>query len=158
MRESLTRSVALPDEAATDDLGRQIAAALPDDAAGLVILLSGELGAGKSTLARAIIRALGHSGAVPSPTYTLIEPYELGSRLIYHVDLYRISSEGELEFLGWSDLADGVRIIEWPERVPGLAHLADLRVRLDYEGAGRRADLTGLSDRGTELLARIGLN
>lgn len=158
MRESLMRSVALPDEAATDDLGRQIAAALPDDAAGLVILLSGELGAGKSTLARAIIRALGHSGAVPSPTYTLIEPYELGSRLIYHVDLYRISSEDELEFLGWSDLADGVRIIEWPERVPGLAHLADLRVRLDYEGAGRRADLTGLSDRGTELLARIGLN
>ena len=152
------RSVALPDEAATDDLGRQIAAALPDDAAGLVILLSGELGAGKSTLARAIIRALGHSGAVPSPTYTLIEPYELGSRLIYHVDLYRISSEDELEFLGWSDLADGLRIIEWPERVPGLARLADLRVRLDYEGAGRRADLTGLSDRGTELLARIGLN
>ena len=152
------RSVALPDEAATDHLGRQIAAALPDDAAGLVILLSGELGAGKSTLARAILRSLGHSGAVPSPTYTLIEPYELGSRLIYHVDLYRISSEDELEFLGWSDLADGLRIIEWPERVPGLARLADLRVRLDYEGAGRRADLTGLSDRGTELLARIGLN
>ena len=158
MRESLTRSIVLPDEAATDDLGRQIAAALPDDVAGLVILLSGELGAGKSTLVRAILRSLGHSGAVPSPTYTLIEPYELGSRVIYHIDLYRISAEDELEFLGWSDLADGVRLIEWPERVPGLAQQADLRIRLEYEGGGRRADLTGLSDRGIELLAGTDLN
>jgi tRNA threonylcarbamoyladenosine biosynthesis protein TsaE len=143
----------LADEAATEQLAANLAAALPEDPAGLVILLEGELGAGKSTLARGMLRALGHAGAVPSPTYTLVEPYSFSGYSVYHIDLYRIASADELEFLGWSDFDDGVRLIEWPERVPGLAAQADLRVTLQYDGAGRVATLVALSARGQALLA-----
>ena len=118
-------------------LGRELFRALPGDVAGWTILLQGELGSGKSTLARAMLRESGHSGAVPSPTYTLIEPYELPGLSVYHIDLYRIADEEELDYLGWSDLEDGLRLIEWPERVPGLAANADVLIGLAYEGAGR---------------------
>ena len=146
-------TVVLADEAATERLAGTLAAALPEDPAGLMILLEGELGAGKSTLARGMLRALGHAGAVPSPTYTLVEPYNFPEFSVYHIDLYRISSSDELEFLGWSDFDDGVRLIEWPERVPRLAAEADLRVTLQYDGAGRVATLAALSERGRVLLA-----
>jgi tRNA threonylcarbamoyladenosine biosynthesis protein TsaE len=143
----------LADETATERLAGTLAAALPEDPAGLMILLEGELGAGKSTLARGMLRALGHEGAVPSPTYTLVEPYSFPDFSVYHIDLYRIASADELEFLGWSDLDDGVRLIEWPERVPDLSSQADLRVTLQYDGAGRVATLAALSERGQALLA-----
>lgn len=151
MGESLT----LPDAEATESLGRIVAGALPDDAGGFTILLEGELGAGKSTLARAMLRALGHEGTVPSPTYTLVEPYQLPNYPVYHIDLYRIESSDELEFLGWQDLADGLKLIEWPERVPGLVEGADLTIALCYEGAGRSAELEALSARGTAVLAAV---
>lgn len=138
----------LADEAATIALGEQLFAALPSTIAGLTLLLEGDLGAGKSTLARALIRASGHTGAIPSPTYTLVEPYRSARGSLYHIDLYRISSEDELRFLGWNELDDGCRLVEWPERVPGLAERADLRIQLSYEEAGRRAEITALSDRG----------
>ncbi len=93
-------NVFLADEAATAALGRQFLSVLPEDLAGWTVLLSGELGAGKSTFARALIKAAGHSGPVPSPTYTLVEPYQLSRGSIYHIDLYRISSEEELRYLG----------------------------------------------------------
>ncbi|MDA1064692.1 MAG: tRNA (adenosine(37)-N6)-threonylcarbamoyltransferase complex ATPase subunit type 1 TsaE, partial [Proteobacteria bacterium] len=109
----------------------------------------------KSTFVRALIHALGHAGPVPSPTYTLVEPYTLGSGSIYHIDLYRVSSEDELEFLGWGELDDGLRLVEWPDRAPGLADVADLRIRLAYEGDGRAAEFFGLSQKGRELLARV---
>ena len=143
----------LADEAATERLAGSLAAALPADPAGLTILLEGELGAGKSTLARGLLRALGHEGAVPSPTYTLVEPYSFPDFSVYHIDLYRISSAEELEFLGWSDFDDGLRLIEWPERVADLSSQADLRVTLQYHGAGRLATLEALSERGQPLLA-----
>ena len=142
----------LADEPATVALGGQLAAALPADLSGWTILLEGELGAGKSTFARALIRALGHEGAVPSPTYTLVEPYQLGAKAIYHVDLYRVSSEEELRYLGWSELDDGCRLVEWPDRAPGLLADADLRIQLDYSGAGREVELVGLSEQGRELV------
>lgn len=145
----------LRDSSATERLGARIAARLPADVGGWVILLRGELGAGKSTLARAVLRALGHRGPVPSPTYTLVEPYCIGTRTIYHVDLYRVRDSSELEFLGWSDLRDGLLLVEWPERVPGLTDQADALIDLTYEGDGRRAVLTGLSPRGRELAARV---
>lgn len=142
----------LADEAATIELARQLLRQLPDDLAGWTVLLSGDLGTGKSTFARALIKAAGHDGPVPSPTYTLVEPYNLPRAQIYHIDLYRISGEEELRYLGWNELDDGFRLVEWPDRAPGLAAQADLAVTLAYEGDGRRAELTGLSDRGDELL------
>ncbi len=157
MGQSLTRNEDLPDDAATADLAVRLAAALPAAPAGWLIALQGELGAGKSTFARAMIRDYGHAGPVPSPTYTLVEPYSLPDFVLYHVDLYRIASPDELEFLGWSDLADGLRLVEWPERVPGLVEEADLLITLRYAGAGRSAEIAGLSDRGIEALQRIDL-
>lgn len=143
----------LPDEAATTAFGRELLDALPEDLAGWTLLLKGELGAGKSTLARALIKAAGHRGAVPSPTYTLVEPYNLPGGNIYHIDLYRISDEDELRYLGWNELDDGCRIVEWPDRAPGLTGQADLAITLSYEGVGRTVEVEGLSDRGKRLAA-----
>jgi len=143
----------LCDEAATTAFGRELLDALPEDLAGWTLLLTGELGAGKSTLARAFIKAAGHTGAVPSPTYTLVEPYYLDRGNIYHVDLYRVADEDELRYLGWNELDDGCRIVEWPDRAPGLTRQADLAITLSYDGAGRSVEVQGLSDRGKHLAA-----
>lgn len=145
----------LPDETATMALADEIFAALPEDLAGWTVLLRGELGAGKSTFARALIKAAGHEGAVPSPTYTLVEPYNLPSGNIYHIDLYRISDEEELRYLGWSELDDGLRLVEWPDRAPGLTGEADLALELQYEGSGRIASIQALSERGSALIQKI---
>lgn len=146
----------LPDEAATIAFGREFLGRLPTDLAGWTILLNGELGAGKSTFARAFIRAAGHQGAVPSPTYTLVEPYEFPNYTIYHIDLYRIESADELEFLGWTDMEDGLKLIEWPERVLHLGRKADIRIKLRYAGDGRTAELEALSERGAAVLDAAG--
>ena len=145
----------LSDEAATIAFAERLQAALPTDVAGWTVLLDGELGAGKSTLARALIRAMGHAGAVPSPTYTLVEPYNLPAANVYHVDLYRVSSTEELRFLGWNELDDGFRLVEWPERAPELAADADLSIRLSYAEEGRNLDLLALSERGKTLVAKL---
>lgn len=137
----------LADEAATIAFGQEMLAALPEDLAGWTLLLTGELGAGKSTFARAFIKAAGHKGAVPSPTYTLVEPYDLSRGNIYHVDLYRVSSEDELRYLGWNELENGCRLVEWPDRAPGLTSQADLSVVLSYDGSGRSVEVTALSPR-----------
>jgi tRNA threonylcarbamoyladenosine biosynthesis protein TsaE len=147
--------VDLRDEPATIVLGAEIAAALPKIYRGWSILLQGELGAGKSTLARALLHALGYDGRVPSPTYTLVEPYRFPRGDIYHIDLYRVADVNELEFLGWSDFQAGLKLIEWPERVPFLTDEADLKVVLEYEGSGRTANLSALSARGEAMLQRI---
>ncbi len=145
----------LPDEAATIAFGGALLDALPRELAGWTLLLSGELGSGKSTLARALIRAAGHEGPIPSPTYTLVEPYTLSRGRIYHVDLYRVSDEEELRYLGWNELDDGCRIVEWPERAPGLAGQADLQVTLRYAADGREVELIGLTPRGRDLESRL---
>lgn len=149
------QSMILRGPEATEALAKRLAGHLPETAAGWAILLQGELGAGKSTFARAMLRALGHKGPVPSPTYTLVEPYALPDYPVYHVDLYRIASTDELEFLGWSDLEDGLRLVEWPERAPALAETADLRVALSFAGEGRAVELSGLTGRGSALLAAM---
>ncbi|MGB5448590.1 MAG: tRNA (adenosine(37)-N6)-threonylcarbamoyltransferase complex ATPase subunit type 1 TsaE [Woeseiaceae bacterium] len=156
-REPARLNLLLADEAATIEFARRLLDKLPQDLAGWTVLLGGELGAGKSTFARALIRAAGHEGPVPSPTYTLVEPYLLSRATIYHIDLYRVSEEEELRYLGWSELDDGLRLVEWPDRAPGIAAHADLALTLTYEGSGRRADLRGLSERGNVLVRDVEL-
>jgi tRNA threonylcarbamoyladenosine biosynthesis protein TsaE len=126
------------DEAATAALGTRIAAALrPGD----VIGLSGELGAGKTTLARAILAALGLGGEAPSPTFAIIQPYDAPDvRLpVAHVDLYRLDDPQDCRELGLEDYADtGALLIEWPERLPAESWPEMLLLRLDGSGATRR--------------------
>lgn len=148
-------NVWLENEAATAAFAARFLEALPQALAGWTVLLNGDLGAGKSTFARALIKAAGHDGPVPSPTYTLVEPYSLARGNIYHIDLYRVSDEEELRYLGWTELDDGCRLVEWPDRAPGLREQADLELRLEYEQNGRRATLEGLSERGVAFVEAL---
>ncbi|HNP65330.1 MAG TPA: tRNA (adenosine(37)-N6)-threonylcarbamoyltransferase complex ATPase subunit type 1 TsaE [Woeseiaceae bacterium] len=145
----------LADEQATIAFAEAVYRALASDVAGWTLLLRGELGAGKSTFARAFIRAAGHQGTVPSPTYTLVEPYTLSTGLFYHIDLYRVSSEDELHYLGLDELDDGCCLIEWPERAPGIVARADLDLAFSYEVSGRTVCASGLSERGRALIQKI---
>ncbi len=135
-----SRSIFLGDEAATLKLGASVGAALSDWSEGLVIFLEGDLGAGKTTFCRGVLRGLGHSGAVKSPTYTLVEPYEFADRTLNHFDLYRLGDPEELEYMGIRDYfkAGDVCIIEWPERGAGVLPEPDLRITVNVEGSGRR--------------------
>ncbi|MEA2118297.1 tRNA (adenosine(37)-N6)-threonylcarbamoyltransferase complex ATPase subunit type 1 TsaE [Halovibrio sp. HP20-50] len=121
------------------------------------VYLEGELGAGKTTLTRGILRAYGYHGAVKSPTYTLVEPYELGTLRVYHLDLYRLTDPEELEFIGGRDvLADeALSIIEWPSRGEGWLPAPDLRLVLEMAPQGRLISLTGCSDNGQRLLTLL---
>lgn len=135
-------------------LGAELAAAC---APGLLIGLEGALGTGKTTLVRGFLAALGHAGAVRSPTYTLVEPYEPGVRRVYHLDLYRLEGPEELEFLGIRDVLDGEAtcLVEWPERGAGVLPPADLTVRLSYAPNGRRAVLQAGTAAGQAALAAL---
>ncbi|GGX95140.1 tRNA (adenosine(37)-N6)-threonylcarbamoyltransferase complex ATPase subunit type 1 TsaE [Litchfieldella qijiaojingensis] len=119
--------------------------------------LEGELGAGKTTLTRGVLRAYGYHGAVKSPTYTLVEPYRLGTVQVHHFDLYRLSDPEELEFMGARDLldADCLCLIEWPERGHGWLGTPDLHVHLAVSGVGRLAEVQAASDYGTRVLTRL---
>lgn len=112
----------------------------------LLVGLRGELGAGKTTWVRALLRGLGYAGRVPSPTYTLLEHYDVGGLIVVHLDLYRLASEGELENLGLRDwLAAPATwvLVEWPDRAPSLAADADLMLQLDDRGGSHRKLSTG---------------
>ncbi len=118
-------------------LGRALGAALRTTGSGaLVIGIEGELGAGKTTLVGGILAALGVTGAIRSPTYTLIEPYEAAGLQLYHIDLYRLNSAREVEALGIRDLLDAraVLLIEWPSRGAGALPTEDLSVAIEYQG------------------------
>ena len=130
----------LPDSAATEAMGVRLAPRLRH---GGVVFLSGDLGAGKTTLVRALLRALGHDGAVRSPTYAIVEPYRVDGLEVYHLDLYRIADADELEYLGLREwLRPGVLLlVEWPERGLGMLPAPDLHLHLDYAGDGRRLRL-----------------
>jgi tRNA threonylcarbamoyladenosine biosynthesis protein TsaE len=137
--------VTLKDEAATAQLGARIAGALT---AGDVVALSGELGAGKTALARAILRGRGVEGHVPSPTFTLVQAYETPGLTVHHFDLYRVADESELRELGVEDARqDGALLIEWPERGMPRSWTDDaLRIRLELQagaGASREACIAG---------------
>ncbi|KAF1707324.1 tRNA (adenosine(37)-N6)-threonylcarbamoyltransferase complex ATPase subunit type 1 TsaE [Pseudoxanthomonas sacheonensis] len=143
----------LPASEATEALGRALASTRPAHA---VVHLQGDLGAGKSTLARALLRALGVEGAIRSPTYTLVERYPIPEGEAWHLDLYRIGDAGELDFLGLDDAMATLWLVEWPERAGAALPKADLRVELATQGMGREARLlagTATGERWLEQLA-----
>lgn len=135
-----------------ETLGASLGRALQ---AGVVVYLQGELGAGKTTLVRGVLKGLGHEGPVRSPTYTLVEGYELAGRMLYHLDLYRIRGRMELEFLGIRDLDDPEFwvFVEWPERGAGGLPPPDLLLRLEVSGQGRAVRVETESERGCSLVA-----
>lgn len=147
----------LADEDATQLFGAALAQALlAQEIFQSKILLEGDLGAGKTTLSRGLLRALGHQGPVPSPTYTLVEPYSLSSRTFYHLDLYRLADADELEFLGWRDMQEAIMLIEWPERAATAIGQGDVRLALTPSGDGRQLSLQAHSDDGQRLVSAVG--
>jgi len=151
LRSSL--SLFLPDEAATLALGGSIACGLRK---GMVIFLSGDLGAGKTTLARGVLRGLGHAGRVKSPTFSLVEVYELSSLYFYHFDFYRFGHPDEWRATGLQEHFNPATIclVEWPEKAAGLP-VPDLAIRLAPEGDGRSAVLEAHTEVGRECLERL---
>jgi len=147
-----TLELSLADSGATEALGAALAQCAGGN--GLLLFLHGELGAGKTTLVRGYLHHRGHSGAVKSPTYTLVEPYEFDLQRVYHFDLYRLGDPEELEFLGIRDYlaADAQCLVEWPERGQGGLPVADLELTLDYRPAGRLARLQAATPRGLAVL------
>jgi len=143
-----TLAVALPNEAATIALAQRLAPALLD---GGVVYLRGELGAGKTTFARALLRAMGVGERVKSPTYSLLERYSVNGHDAFHLDLYRIADAGELEWLGLDELdaPETLVLVEWPERGRGTLPKPDLEITLEHEGQGRSACLSVTSARGS---------
>lgn len=149
------KSIFLPDAEATDALAARFAQSRPDTA---VLHLHGDLGAGKSSFARAFLRALGVTGAIRSPTYTLVERYPLADgREALHMDLYRIGDPGELEFLGIEPDSVALWLVEWPERGGTALPPADLEIHLAIDGLGRSFTAEASSETGKNWLARLNL-
>ena len=142
----------LPDEAATLRLGEALAAGAKN---GLVLHLRGELGTGKTTVVRGLLRALGHAGRVKSPTYTLLEPYSVSRLNLYHFDFYRFKDRSEWLSSGFQEHfnPDSLCVVEWPERAGESIAAPDLEIRLDYRGDGRAATLQARTAAGEVWLA-----
>jgi tRNA threonylcarbamoyladenosine biosynthesis protein TsaE len=147
----------LADESATACAGSALARGLPDLAThGLLLALSGDLGSGKTTLARALLRALGVQGTIRSPTFTLVEPYDTARGSVHHLDLYRLAAgPSGLEGLGYRDLRGqpGLVLVEWPERAGAALGRCDLSAHLQHQGTGRRVSFTAGSESGREWLS-----
>lgn len=164
----------LPDGSATEALGQALARSLPDAAApgagqadaaqagtvpsGVVVYLQGELGAGKTTCVRSLLRSLGVAGLVRSPTYTLVETYRLATLTCVHVDLYRLQSLTEVDELGLRDAVGpaSLLMVEWPERGGAALPPADLTVTLRYAGDARLASLGAGTPLGVQWLENLG--
>ncbi|MDZ7686617.1 MAG: tRNA (adenosine(37)-N6)-threonylcarbamoyltransferase complex ATPase subunit type 1 TsaE [Gammaproteobacteria bacterium] len=146
----------MPDEAATLAVASRLAPLLSGNE---LVFLEGELGAGKTTFCRGLLRALGHTGAVKSPTFTLVEPYEMGGgQQIFHFDLYRLTDASELEYIGIEDYLDSHQLclVEWPERGEAALPTSDLTVSFKLEGSGRRLKIEANSKRGGRIVRQLG--
>jgi tRNA threonylcarbamoyladenosine biosynthesis protein TsaE len=157
------RGFSLADETDTIAFGQRLAAALlclPGDFPGMQVQMLGDLGAGKTSLVRATLRGLGVATRVRSPTYTLVEPYELsnqsGPRTVYHFDLYRFTDPTEWIDSGFRDYLGGnaLCLIEWPQRAGDLLGTPDLSLTLDWQGDGRVLDALAFSEQGKQCLDR----
>ena len=153
-KTSNTKQFFLPNETTTVDFGQALASAL---SAPMVVFLHGNLGAGKTTLVRGMIQAMGHQGSVKSPTYTLVEPYQLEKASIYHFDLYRLGDPEELEFMGVRDYFSEQTIcfIEWSEKGQDWLPKPDLEIDLEYVDQGRNITLQAVTHRGIEALEKF---
>ena len=121
------------------------------------VYLRGDLGAGKTTLCRGILRALGYEGAVKSPTFTIVEPYSLKKGKVYHFDLYRLIEPEELEYIGIDDYFDdqNLCLVEWPEKAEGYLPVCDLDLELLIDGRSRCARFTAGTDFGSEVVGKL---
>lgn len=144
----------LPDEAATLALGARLATALRP---GMAVWLVGDLGAGKTTLTRGLLRGLGYGGRVKSPTYTLVEIYPFSSFNLYHFDLYRFVDPEEWEEAGFREYFNGqsICLVEWPEKGGALLPPPDLEIRLEIDGDGRLATVQGSTEEGWRCVASL---
>jgi tRNA threonylcarbamoyladenosine biosynthesis protein TsaE len=150
----VTLNTHLPDEAATLALGAALAAVLEP---GLTIYLHGDLGAGKTTLVRGVLRGLGHRGPVKSPTYTLVEVYEVSRLHLHHFDFYRFHDPREWIDAGFRETFNGrnVSLIEWPDKAGSMLPPADIRIDLESSHSGRNVSLRSSSLPGQKCLARL---
>ena len=157
MSESLSLKSPEQTEAAGAGLARAIQSVAPTT---VCICLEGDLGAGKTTFARGFLRGFGYTGRVPSPTYTLVEPYDVGEYQIYHLDLYRLHDGAELEYLGISEMTDpgSVLLIEWPSRAADSLPAKDLEVILKVSSDSRDLSLIHHSAMGAELAVAYARN
>jgi len=144
----------LPDAAATERLGAALAGGI---APGRVLHLKGDLGSGKTTLVRGLLRALGHRGRVKSPTYTLLEPYTLSSLNLYHFDFYRFKDRSEWLSSGFREYFNPASacVVEWPERAAPYLAPPDLEVTLEFAGDARRARVEARTPAGSSWLSSL---
>ena len=157
MNESINKTWYIDNETDMVALGEQWGHALAAEPGAATVFLGGDLGAGKTTLSRGILRAFGHTGAVKSPTYTLVEAYEFPARTVYHFDLYRLGDPEELEYMGIRDYFDerSICLIEWPARGAGVLPAPDWQIEVKVEGLGRRIGIRALTPLGEALLQRL---
>jgi tRNA threonylcarbamoyladenosine biosynthesis protein TsaE len=139
---------------AMEELGSQLGKACLQ---GTRLYLQGDLGAGKTTLVRGFLRALGYEGKVKSPTYTLVEPYEIENLSIFHFDLYRLERAEELEGIGFRDYFDGegISLVEWPEKAESVLEEPDLKIMISITDNSRQLELQAVSPKGKDLLLKI---
>ena len=149
---NLSTTVDLPNEQATKKMAARLASCIQSP---LILTFIGEIGMGKTTFIRALLRNLGINATIKSPTFSLVESYQSDQLLVHHFDLYRIHDETELDYIGFRDYfsTEALCCIEWPERAPSYLALVDIQVTLGIKGAGREMQVSALSSAGAAVLS-----